>query len=137
MAVRKGLKLSEYGLFEAKTGELIVPETEEEVYERLGLPWIPPTCARTGARSRRRCAGELPDAGDWSRTSRATCTRTPTSPTGCRTLEEMVGRGGERGYAYYAVTDHAPNLCMQRMTDEKMLAQRDQVRKLPGDGTRR
>ena len=30
-----------------------------------------------------------------------------------------------RGYEYYAITDHAPNLIMQRMTDEKMLAQRD------------
>ena len=35
-----------------------------------------------------------------------------------------------RGYAYYAVTDHAPDLIMQRMTDEKMLAQREQVRAL-------
>ena len=40
IAVRKGLKLSEYGLFDAKTGELIVARTEEDVYERLGLPWI-------------------------------------------------------------------------------------------------
>jgi hypothetical protein len=31
---------------------------------------------------------------------------------------------------YYAITDHAPNLVMQRMTDEKMLAQRAQVRAL-------
>ena len=35
-----------------------------------------------------------------------------------------------RGYEYYAITDHAPNLIMQRMTDEKMLAQRAQVRAL-------
>src|SRR5438105_11424972 len=41
-AVRRKLKLSEYGLFHAETDELIVSETEEEVYERLGLPWIPP-----------------------------------------------------------------------------------------------
>ena len=43
IAVRKKLKLSEYGLFRADTGELLVAETEEEVYERLGMPWIPPT----------------------------------------------------------------------------------------------
>ena len=41
-----------------------------------------------------------------------------------------------RGYAYYAVTDHAPNLIMQRMTDEKMLAQRERVRALDRHGTR-
>ena len=42
----------------------------------------------------------------------------------------MVGRAAEHGYAYYAITDHAPNLYMQRMTDEKMLAQREQIAKL-------
>ena len=36
IAVRKKLKLSEYGLFDAETGELIVSRTEEEVYARLG-----------------------------------------------------------------------------------------------------
>ena len=37
------------------------------------------------------------------------------------------------GYEYYAITDHAPDLVMQRMTDEKMLAQREQVRKLAAE----
>ena len=30
------------GLFDAATGDLIVSATEEEVYDRPGLPWIPP-----------------------------------------------------------------------------------------------
>jgi DNA polymerase (family 10) len=42
----------------------------------------------------------------------------------------MVATARDRGYEYYAVTDHAPNLVMQRMTDEKMLAQRERVRQL-------
>jgi histidinol phosphatase-like PHP family hydrolase len=47
---------------------------------------------------------------------------------GIASLGEMVAAARARGYAYYAVTDHAPNLVMQRMTDEKMLAQRAEVR---------
>ena len=43
IAVRKGLKLSEYGLFDAKSGELLAAETEESVYERLGMAMIEPT----------------------------------------------------------------------------------------------
>ena len=39
----------------------------------------------------------------------------------------MVAAAKKRGYAYYAVTDHAPNLVMQQMTDDKMLAQRAEV----------
>src|SRR5205085_7423491 len=49
IAVRKGLKLSEYGLFRVaggtaggEPGELIVSGTEEEVYQALGLQWVPP-----------------------------------------------------------------------------------------------
>ena len=45
-------------------------------------------------------------------------------------LEGMIAAAEARGYDYYAVTDHAPNLVMQRMTSEKMLAQRDQLRAL-------
>ena len=49
---------------------------------------------------------------------------------GIVSLEGMIAAAEARGYEYYAVTDHAPNLVMQRMTDEKMLAQRDQLRGL-------
>jgi histidinol phosphatase-like PHP family hydrolase len=49
---------------------------------------------------------------------------------GVASLGEMIAAAKARGYAYYAVTDHAPNLVMQRMTDEKMLAQRAEVRAL-------
>ena len=50
----------------------------------------------------------------------------------------MVAVARARGYEYFAVTDHAPNLFMQRMTLEKMMEQRDQLRgleaRLAGDG---
>src|SRR6476646_4245676 len=49
---------------------------------------------------------------------------------GVASLETMVTAARRRGYEYYGVTDHAPDLIMQRMTDEKMLAERDRVRAL-------
>jgi histidinol phosphatase-like PHP family hydrolase len=49
---------------------------------------------------------------------------------GIVSLEGMVAAAEARGYEYYAVTDHAPNLVMQRMTNEKMLAQRAELRAL-------
>ena len=45
----------------------------------------------------------------------------------------MVAAAARRGYAYYAMTDHAPNLFFQRMTDEKMLAQRERVRAMDSE----
>jgi DNA polymerase (family X) len=60
IAVHKKLKLSEYGLFDVETGELIVSETEEEVYHHLGLPWIPPTLGEDTGEIEAAVAGRLP-----------------------------------------------------------------------------
>jgi histidinol phosphatase-like PHP family hydrolase len=49
---------------------------------------------------------------------------------GIVSLEGMIEAAQQRGYAYYAVTDHAPNLVMQRMTSEKILRQREQLAEL-------
>ncbi len=59
MAVRRKLKLSEYGLFDAESGDLIVAETEEEVYDRLGLPWIRPELREDGGEIEAALRGEL------------------------------------------------------------------------------
>ncbi|MEU8108743.1 DNA polymerase/3'-5' exonuclease PolX [Nonomuraea muscovyensis] len=131
IAVHQKLKLSEYGLFDVASGDRIASVDEEEVYGRLGLPWIPPTLREDGGEIEAALHGELPilitDAdirGDL---------HTHTDLTdGLASLEEMVAAAADRGYAYYAITDHAPKLYMQRMADAKALAQRDQVRRLDG-----
>ena len=58
-AVRMELKLSEYGLFRVDTDERIVSETEEEVYEALGMQWIPPTMREDRGEIEAAIAGEL------------------------------------------------------------------------------
>ncbi|UYQ65878.1 DNA polymerase/3'-5' exonuclease PolX [Streptomyces peucetius] len=131
LAVRQGLKLSEYGLFDAESGKKIVSETEEEVYARLGLPWIPPTLREDRGEIEAGLRDELPGLIQESDLRGDLHTHTDLTD-GLAPLEEMVAAAAERGYAYYAVTDHGPNLYMQQMTDERMLAQREQVRKLDG-----
>src|SRR5919106_1311174 len=133
MAVRKGLKLSEYGLFRAKTNELIVAETEEEVYERLGLPWIPPTLREDRGEVEAAQAGELPDLVEEKHIQGDLHTHTDLTD-GLATLDEMIAAARARGYRYYAVTDHAPLLYMQRMTKEKTLKQREDLRALEKKG---
>jgi DNA polymerase (family 10) len=134
IAVRKKLKLSEYGLFDAATDELIVAETEEEVYARLGLPWIAPTLREDRGEIEAALHGELPVLVQPKDVRGDLHTHTDLTD-GLASLEQMVEAARERGYAYYAVTDHAPNLYMQRMTDHKILAQRDRLRKLEPMGT--
>jgi DNA polymerase (family X) len=129
MAVRRKLKLSEYGLFDAETGELIVSRTEEEVYERLGMQWVPPTLREDTGEVEAALKGELPDLVAEADIRGDLHTHTNLTD-GQASLDEMVSFARDRGLEYYAITDHAPNLVMQRMTDEKMLAQREQVRQL-------
>lgn len=129
MAVREGLKLNEYGVFRAKTGRRLAGETEEAVYGRLGLPFIEPTLREDRGEIEAALAGELPDLITLRQIRGDLHTHTDLTD-GLATLERMLQTAAERRYAYYAVTDHAPNLYMQRMTDEKMLAQRARVRAL-------
>ncbi|MFD8702330.1 helix-hairpin-helix domain-containing protein [Kitasatospora sp. NPDC059648] len=155
MAVRAGLKLSEYGLFEvdgaaprgargakgaraakvgggpgARTeGVKVVSATEDEVYAALGLPWIPPTLREDRGEIEAALNGELPDLIEESDLRGDLHTHTDLTD-GLATLTEMIDTAAARGYSYYAVTDHAPDLVMQRMTDEKMLAQREELRRL-------
>ncbi len=129
MAVRKGLKLSEYGLFRAKGGTLIVAETEAEVYEHLGLPWIPPTLREDRGEVEAALQGELPQVLQ-ERDIRGDLHTHTNLTDGLAPLEEMIDAARQRRYAYYAVTDHAELLYMQRMTREKALAQRKRIRQL-------
>ena len=129
IAVRKKLKLSEYGLFDAASGELIVSRTEEEVYDRLGMSWIPPTLREDTGEVQAARQGELPALISEADIRGDLHTHTNLTD-GVASLADMVATARGRGYEYYAITDHAPNLWMQRMTSEKMLAQREQVRQL-------
>ncbi|HSL11492.1 MAG TPA: DNA polymerase/3'-5' exonuclease PolX [Actinomycetota bacterium] len=129
MAVRKGLKLNEYGLFPAEGGDAIAATTEEEVYARLGLPYIEPTLREDRGEIEAGLDGALPSLVDLRRIRGDLHTHTDLTD-GLAPLERMVAAAATKRYAYYAVTDHAPNLWMQRMTDDKMLAQRERIRGL-------
>ena len=59
IAQDKGLKLNEYGVFEGD--KRIAGETEESVYQALGLPWIPPELREDNGEIQAALAGKLPE----------------------------------------------------------------------------
>jgi DNA polymerase (family X) len=128
-AVRQGLKLSEYGLYDAASGELLAAETEQEVYERLGMAYIEPTLREDRGEVEAALEGSLPKVLTVRQLKGDLHTHTNLTD-GLASLEDMVGKAAELGYAYFAVTDHAPNLYMQRMTEDKILAQRGTLERL-------
>jgi DNA polymerase (family X) len=134
-AVHRKLKLSEYGLFRARSGRRVVSRTEEEVYDKLGLPWIEPTLREDRGEIAAAERGALPQPVTLEEIRGDLHTHTDLTD-GVAPLEDMVRAAARRGLRYYAVTDHAPDLAMQRMTKEKILAQREQVRALDGAHSR-
>ena len=129
LAVRAGLKLSEYGLFRVDTGASLVADTEEGIYARLGMPWVPPTLREDRGEVEAALRDNLPHLVELADLRGDLHVHTNLTD-GVASLETMVAAARARGHDYVAITDHAPELFMQRMTAEKMLAQREQLREL-------
>ncbi|HZP73269.1 MAG TPA: DNA polymerase/3'-5' exonuclease PolX [Gaiellaceae bacterium] len=108
-AVRRKLSISEYSVTEVETGEEHRFAREEDVYRFLGYAWIPPELREDGGELAAARNDELPQlvaVGDL-------CGDLHTHTTwsdGKDSLEAMVAAAQARGYAYYAICDHAQRL---------------------------
>ncbi|MEU8036936.1 DNA polymerase/3'-5' exonuclease PolX [Streptosporangium sp. NPDC049078] len=127
IVVKKGWKLSEYGLFDGD--RMIAAASEEEVFGALGMEWIPPTLREDNGEIAAALRHELPRLVTVEDLRGDLHTHTDLTD-GIASLEDMVAAAAARGYSYYAVTDHAPDLAMHRMKLEKALQQRERLREL-------
>jgi DNA polymerase (family 10) len=127
VAEQAGLRLTVDGLYQ--DGQRLEFPTEAQLYERLGMAWVPPTMREDRGEVAAARRGELPALVTVDDLRGDLHTHTDLTD-GVSSLTEMLQAAAARGYQYYAVTDHAPNLYMQRMTDEKMLRQRQELRAL-------
>jgi DNA polymerase (family 10) len=109
LAEQKGLRLGERGLIDVRDGRVLPAETEEEVYRRLGLLWVPPEL--------REDSGEIEAARDGCLPSLVTVADIRGDlhchsnwSDGTASIEEMWAAARARGYAYLALTDHSQSL---------------------------
>ncbi|XSG86607.1 MAG: DNA polymerase/3'-5' exonuclease PolX [Methylohalobius sp. ZOD2] len=120
--VERGYKINEYGVFE--DDKRIAGKTEEAVYEKVGLPYIPPELREDRGEVAAAEKDELPDLivlenirGDLHCHTQAT--------DGHNTREKMVQAAVELGYDYLAITDHSQRVTMAHGLNEKRL--REQI----------
>jgi DNA polymerase (family 10) len=106
-AVRRGLSISEYGVATVETGAVFHASSEPELYDFLGYQFIPPELRENAGELDAARSGELPKLIELGDLKGDLHTHTTWSADGKNTLEEMVLAAAERGYAYYAVTDHS------------------------------
>ncbi len=120
IAISKGLKLNEYGLF--KGSKMIAGKTEEEVYRKLGMEWIPPEIRENRGEIEAALKGELPKLiklkdikgdlhchSDWD--------------GGEHSISEMSQKAMDRGYKYLGISDHTKFLRIENGLNEKQLSQ--------------
>ena len=134
LAESKGLKINEYGIFDARTGEEKVRGTDEaDVYAALGLPFIEPELreGRGEIEAAERNAlprliaeadfrGQLHEHTTWS--------------DGTASIRQMAEAAIERGYEYLAITDHSRSLQIANgLSRDRLLAQLDEIAALKAE----
>jgi DNA polymerase (family 10) len=117
-ALKLGLTLNEYGLFRLENEERVAGETEEQVYQQLGLPWIPPELRENCGEIEAALEGRLPKLIELS-DIRGDLHMHTVETDGRATLEEMAESARALGYEYIAITDHSKALAMANGLDEK------------------
>jgi DNA polymerase (family 10) len=105
-AVRRGLHVSEYGILDDATGATETCETEQLLYERLGLAYIEPELREDRGELDAASTGALPELIELEDIRGDLHSHTVASD-GHNTIEEMALAARERGYEYLAITDHS------------------------------
>jgi len=123
LAVKRGLKINEYGVFKGQ--KRIAGRTEDEVFAQVELPFVEPELRENRGEIESAQKGKLPQLitleeirGDLHAHTKAT--------DGRHALEQMVEAARHRGYEYLAITDHSKRLSMTHGFDAKRLAMRNE-----------
>jgi DNA polymerase (family 10) len=126
-AIEHGLLLNEYALIDTGTAEPVASRTETDIYERLGLPFIPPTMREGRGEIEAADAGTLPVPVRVEDLRGDLHVHSTWSGDGRSSLAEMVAAVAERGLDYVAITDHAEDLVINGLSREEVLAERAEI----------
>jgi DNA polymerase (family X) len=117
-AIQRGFKLNEYGLFRSDNDERVAGETEEGIYQALGMAWVEPELREHRGEIEAAIAGSLPTlvtVGDL----RGDLHMHTTATDGKDDLETMAAAAHRLGHQYIAITDHSQALAMANGLDER------------------
>lgn len=127
MAVKKGMKINEYGIFEEKSGKVLGGKRENDIYRMLGMSFIEPELREDTGEIEAALNNTLPELitkddirGDlhvhsnWS--------------DGGHSIEAIALEARKRGYEYIAITDHSKGLGIAGgLTEEEVLEQTREI----------
>ncbi len=120
MALEKKLKINEYGVYRGR--KRVAGKTETEVFEQVGLPWIPPELRENRGEIEAAREERLPDLVE-EKDIRGDLHMHTNATDGRNSLREMAEEAKRLGYDYIAITDHSKRLTMANGLDAKRLRQ--------------
>jgi DNA polymerase (family 10) len=124
-AVRRGIKLSEYGVFD-RGGRRLSGEREEDVFAAVGLPWIPPELREGAGEIEAAESGALPRLVEEADVLGDLHVHSKASSDGRATLEELAEEAARLGRRYLAITDHSRSRPLG-LGEEGLAEQREQI----------
>src|SRR3712207_3189565 len=128
MAISKGLRLNEWGVF--KGGKRIAGAKEEEVYKTLGIQWMPPEMRENTGEIELGREEKIPKLVDYGSLKGDLQVHSENSD-GTATIEEMARGAKAFGLDYIAITDHTKSLTIAGGLDEQeLLEQADRITQL-------
>ena len=133
-SVRRGLHVSEYGISDDESGESEAYGTEAEVYERLGMQYIPPELRENRGELQAARENRLPALIELA-DMRGDLHMHTTLSDGHASVEEMAGAARELGYEYVAMTDHSASHGFGNdVQPDALLRRLEEIRDLPDLG---
>jgi len=124
IAIKKGWKLNEYGLFDGE--RQIAGRQEEQIYKKLGLPWIPPELRED--RGEIEAAKNLPKLVEL-KDIRGDLHVHTTASDGRNTIEEMAKAAKSLGYEYLGIADHSKSQAIANgLSVDRMWEHIEQIR---------
>jgi len=127
-ALKMGFTLNEYSLARIADEKPVARKTEEEIYAKLKLDFIPPELRENLGEIEAAAGHTLPVLIQLS-DIRGDVHMHTVETDGRNTIEEMAEAARERGYQYMAITDHSKNLAFANgLTDERALAHIERIR---------
>ncbi len=128
IAIQKGLKLSEYGLF--KGSKFVADDKEEDVYKALGLKYIEPELRENSGEIEAVRNGTLPKLIPYKSLKGDLQTQTNWTD-GSNSIEEMALAAKKYGLEYIVITDHTKSLAMTGgLNEEKLIKQGKEIDKI-------
>ena len=134
LAIGRGLKLDEYGLFRIADDDKIAGSQEEDIYAALDLDWIPPELREMRGEIEAAAEHRLPQLIERS-DLRGDLHMHTTETDGKDGMRAMVEAARDEGHEYIAITEHSQSLAMANGLDERRaLAHAQSIRALDAEG---